>query len=100
MLHRQLGSDRGGGGGAGGCVAMSVSIMLVDQGHGPPPGEWAAIRDRVLADLGATFEPDVVRFADGEAFNFSDSWGAKDPSVVCHVSVSPLRINRPLCRLL
>lgn len=80
---------------------MAVSIMLVDGGFGPSLEDWPAIRDQVLADLGARFQPDVVRFADSEVNNFSDtSRRAKDPRVGCHVSVSLPNIDHLLCRLL
>ena len=80
---------------------MALDITLWDGGQGVPAEAWRTICDQVLAELGASFRPDIVRFGDGSAFNFSDTTRqAKDPRAGCSVQVSGLRINRQLCRLL
>src|SRR5947207_1657461 len=50
--------------------------------------------------MGVSFQPDVIRFADGRAFNFGDSSQRADARAGCSAHVSGLRIDRPLCRLL
>ena len=79
---------------------MSQDIALWDGGHGPSVEGWRTIRDQVFSDLGVSFQPDVVRFADGAIFNFMDRSRSADALAGCSVSVSSSDIDLSLCRLL
>ena len=79
---------------------MSLDITLWDGGYGPSIDGWRAIRDQVFSELGVSFQPDVVRLADGGVFNFSDRSRTAGARVGCSVNVSSLDISRELCHLL
>lgn len=80
---------------------MSLDLTLWDGGYGPTIQDWRAIRDQVFSELAIDFKPDVIRFADGNTYNFSDrSHRPVDARAGCNVNVSSLRVGRPLCHLL
>src|SRR5690242_15582142 len=79
---------------------MSLDITLWDGGHGASIETWRTIRDQVFSEMGVSFQPDVIQFSDGRAFNFSDSSQSVKARTGCSTHVCGLRIDRALCRLL
>jgi hypothetical protein len=80
---------------------MSTDITLWDGGHAPQLSVWKDICDAVFEELGVAFEPNLITFRNGSAFNFvNEALDTKNPKTGAHVWVSFRRIDRDLCGLL
>jgi hypothetical protein len=84
---------------------MTVSITLWDAGYGPSIDDWRVTCERVFSEQGARFGARPPRKGTGgrNRLWFGDARDAlefDDARVGCHIWLTSVDIDRPLCRLL